>query len=421
MGRKSKINKKKQRRSNKGLNNLKKQKYPNSVDETSQYLCQPNFETVGNSEAFRLTSEMLKKAIENAQSEGRQYVWTPLDIDYWIPEKTDFEYEYVCPNFAIFQSSQKHDKSISVDVIGIFDLGQTGYLYRGNFVRVFQKKGELKEKELVDIARMFAYMRFYLRDRNRDLDTKWWNQFFSTHVVSNETVMICHEDKLASLEWANQIFPNNAYNAWIGKCGEFVFASWAGEYALPVSRVDLKNHSERTDEYDFSHTMLFGNKVKIDVKTFQVEKDNKRNWWNVSDNCLEGNHKQDIFVFIIVDEIFQIGKVVGFLTAEDIKRKGDYRTFYDECNPYDRGYYRIRLEDIQNPYYLRAFFDSKNQIFNGLGFGVAPQEVITQMIKDYPLDPIVAYNLGYKDWLITKPGGMKNLVAKPTLQMFINF
>jgi len=68
---------------------------------------------------------------------------------------------------------------------------------------------------------------------------------------------------------------------------------------------------------------------------------------------------------------------------------------------------------------LRAFLDSQNQVFNGLSFGVTLEEVITQMIKDYPLDPIVAYNLGDKDWLTPKPGGMKNLVAKPALQMFI--
>ncbi|BCL40291.1 hypothetical protein [Nostoc sp. MS1] len=109
-----------------------------------------------------------------------------------------------------------------------------------------------------------------------------------SNVVSNETTLIFTEDKLAAKTWANKTFPNNSYNAWIGKCGEFIFATWAGERGLSISRVDLKDHPYG-DEYDFSHSTLFKNRdentLKIDVKTFQLNKENKRDWWYVSKNA----------------------------------------------------------------------------------------------------------------------------------------
>ena len=383
-------------------------------------LLTPNFGTVTNCEAFRLTSQMLNKALDTAKTEGREYAWAPLDVDYWLPEKTDFNYEHACPNFTVILNPQSINKSLTLDVICVFESYQ-GYQNRlVLFVTVFQVKGTQKLEELMDVGRMFAYMRFCARDDYRDIDIKWWNQFLSTHAVSSEAILLFQEDKSAAQAWAEQTFSNNSYNALVGKCGEFVFAGWAEECGLPVSRVDLKHHPEGTDEYDFSHTVLFGGKLKLDIKTFQIQEGERRNWWNVGESCLEGSHKQDVIIFTVIDEDFRMGKVVGYLRPDEIKRQGNYMPPFDDCNPYSLGYYRVYLKDIQNHYYLRALFDLKNQFFNGLGFtNFSPHKALTEMIKDYPLDPIVAHRLGINDLHTPHRGGMRNLTAKPTLRMFV--
>lgn len=379
-----------------------------------------NFETATDCEAFKIALNILEERLNLAKAQKRGYAWAPLEIDYWLPEKSDFNYELACPNFAVFVNSPQNGASLTVDVMGVFDFYQGYQDVLVPFMKVFQTKGEPNLEELSDIARIVSYFRFYLRDKYRDLDSQWWDDFCLANAVSNDTVLIWAEDKEAAQEWANRTFPTNTQNAWIGKCGEFVFAGWAVERQLRVSRVDLKDHSEGTDEYDFSHTMLFGGKIKIDIKAFQLINGKKRNWWNVSENCLQGNHKQDLIVFAVIDEDYRMGKIVGFLTSEKVKTKGRYITSCNDFNPYANGYYKIFLEDMENPHYLRAWLDVRNQIFNGLGFaGITTQEVMTQMIKDYPLDPMIIYYSDNGNWLTSERGGMTNLVMKSTLKMFI--
>jgi hypothetical protein len=378
----------------------------------------PNFLTATNCEAFKLTSKMLKEILEKAKSEERGYHWTPLDDDYWLPEKADFDYEIACPNFDVVQVNSSNKRTSCVEVYGLFESSDGNYVIHA-FTAVYYK-GEQKLQELLDVARMFAYLRFCMRDACRDLDHKWWSNFFVDNVVSNETTLIFTEDKQVANTWANRTFPQNNYNAWIGKCGEFIFATWAGECGLSISRVDLKNHPQG-DDYDFAHSTLLAKKdgkiFKLDIKTFQIIDQQKRNWWNVNESCLVGEHRQDAIIFVVIDEELRMGKVVGYLHPDEIIKKSKYISPDTEYNPYSRGYYRVNLHDIRNPYYLRALLDSQNQVFNGLFFGVEPHEVITQMIKDYPLDPITAYYSGY-NYQNPIPGGLANIIAKPTLRLF---
>ncbi|MBE9199569.1 MULTISPECIES: hypothetical protein [unclassified Nodularia (in: cyanobacteria)] len=387
----------------------------------------PNFTTVTNCEAFKITSKMLEERLKIAKSEGREYGWSPLDDDYCLPEKDDFNYEIACPNFDVVQSE---GKPYFVEVYAVFEYHQG---YRNlclAFAKVFQFKGEKKLQEFIDIARMYSYMRFCLRDHVRDLDKKWWNDFLFSNVVSNETTVIFTEDKLVANTWANRTFPNNNYNAWIGKCGEFVFATWAGECGLSISRVDLKDHPSG-DEYDFSHWTLLtkedGSILKLDIKTFQLDTKRKRNWWNVNQNCLVGEHRQDVIIFVVIDEDFRMGKVVGYLLPDTILKNAEYISPHLNYNPYAKGYYKVYLSAIYNPYYLRALLDSPNQALNGLFFAFEPNKVFTEIIKDYPLDPMTAYNLSLSDdsysnlhYYDPTPGGINNLTAKPTLKLFIN-
>lgn len=387
----------------------------------------PNFTTATNSEAFKITSKMLNQKLNIAKSEGRKYACSPLNDDYWIPEKRDFDYEIACPNFIYFQSEES-----SFTVMTVYGLFETYQGYQNlllGFARVFQYKGELNLQELLDIARMYSYMRFCLRDNVRDLDQKWWSNFLLSNVVSNETTLIFTEDKLAAKTWANKTFPNNSYNAWIGKCGEFIFATWAGERGLSISRVDLKDHPYG-DEYDFSHSTLFKNRdentLKIDVKTFQLNKENKRDWWYVSKKCLVGEHRQDVIIFVILDEDLRMGKVVGFLMSDSLLKTAEYIDNNFDDSFYSQGYYKVYLKDIYNPYYLRALLDSRSQIFNGLFCGVDINEAFAEIVKDYPLDPMTSYHLilsgeNYCNSRYYEPisGGIYNLTAKPTLELLI--
>lgn len=374
-----------------------------------------SFSTATNCQAFKLTEKLLKSCLDKARELGRDYVWYPLDDDYWLPEKNDFNYEIACPNFLVFQTNSVGGNILQVEVHAIFEFHQGYQNYFVSFVRVSQIGGEPNINELFDIARMYAYLRFSDRDDSRDQYRHWWTKFLSRNVVSNETMLIFKGDENAALSWAQRTFPDNWLNAWIGKCGEFVFADWAGACGLSVSRIDLKKH-EQGDEFDFSHNSLLlnqsgGNLLRLDIKTFQLEEANKeRNWWNVGINCLTGEHRQDIIIFVVIDQYFIIGKVVGYLSPESILEKGEFMS---------GGFYRVHLDDLLNPYYLRAKLDSKNQFFEGLCFGNEPHKVITDIIKDYPLDPITAYYSGY-DWQSFNRGGMINLTAKPTLKMFVS-
>lgn len=376
-----------------------------------------NFTTASTCQAFVLTSKLLEETLEKARKEGRNYAWGPLDDDYWLAEKSDFNYEILCPNFIVGLTNSLSGVVLEVEVCAIFESYQGYENFWSSFAKVFQVEGDPNFEELVYIARMFAYLRFSNRDYYRECDRRFWSEFLTQNVVSNETIMIFKEDKDVALTWANRTFPNNSLNAWVGKCGEFVFAGWAGECRLPVSRVDLKKH-EQGDEYDFSQNTLFinssgGNLLKLDIKTFQIEIGKQRKWWNVGENCLNGEHRQDLIVFVVIDEDFRMGKVVGYLSPEEILSTGEYVQ-----NDYGKGYYRVYLDDILNPYYLRAIIDQQNQISEGLFFGTSPHEVVTEMIKGYPLDPITAYYSGY-NWQTLNRGGLANLTAKPTLKMFV--
>jgi hypothetical protein len=382
----------------------------------------PSFTTATNCEAFKLTSKMLEEILEKAKVEGREYAWTPLSDDYWLAEKTDFDYEIACPNFFVLKSDNIQSISCSVEVHGLFESYQGHQNLHLAFAKVFQIKGQENLAELLDVARMYSYMRFCLRDHYRDYDQRWWSDFLSSKVVSNETTLIFTEDKSAAHTWAYQAFPNNSLNAWIGKCGEFIFSTWAGECGLSVSRVDLKDHPEG-DEYDFIHNTLLtkkdGNTLKLDIKAFQLEDQQKRKHWNVNQRCLVGDHRQDAIIFVVIDENFRLGKVVGYLPPDEILENSEYISSNMDYSSNSRGYYRVYLEDIHNPYYLRALLDSRNQFFNGVFFGVKPSKAIKQMIKDYPLDPITAYYSEY-DYQHPIRGGLSNLTAKPTLKLFVN-
>lgn len=371
-------------------------------------------------QAFRETSQIFKQLLENAQNEGRKYSWTPVGIDYWLPEKKDFNYEISCPYFFTYPDLQDIEKSTRrLEIYAVFEdyLGHENYLLP--FALVWQIKGTTKPEEFVSFAKIYAYMRFSLRDYNREKDTQWWNDFFLENAVSNETILIMNEDKIAAQAWAQDTFPDNSHNAWVGKCGEFVFASWAGECGLPVSLVDLTPHPNG-DEYDFLHHMLFGEELKIDIKAFQIQEGKNRDYWNVSVNCLEGEHKQDIIVFTVISEDFRMGKVVGYLPSNEIKKKGEYISNFNDLDYPTRGYYKIELKNILNPYYLRATLDIQNQIHNGYGFsGFSTAKVIDEMIQDYPLDPITAYRSGIEDLFAPHRGGKTNLFARPMLQMFV--
>ncbi|MGI0496369.1 hypothetical protein [Limnospira platensis] len=377
-----------------------------------------NFTTASNCPAFRLTSELLTETLEKARKEGRDYAWGPIDDDYWLAEKSDFNYEISCPNFIVGQTNSLSGVVLEVEVCAIFESYQGYENFWSSFAKVFQVKGDPNLEELVDIARMFSYLRFSSRDYYREVDRKFWSEFLTQNVVSNETILIFTEDKDVARTWAQRTFPNNYLNAWVGKCGEFVFAGWAGECNIPVSRVDLKKH-EQGDEYDFSqNTLLINtsgeNLLKMDIKTFQLESGKQRDWWNVGENCLAGDRRQDLIVFVVVDENFKMGKVVGYLSPEEILEKGEYVP-----SDYSQGYYRVYIDDVLNPYYLRATIDQQNQIYEGLFFGSSPYQVVTEIIKGYPLDPITAYYSGY-DWHSLNRGGLSNLTAKPTLKMFVS-
>lgn len=113
-----------------------------------------------------------------------------------------------------------------------------------------------------------------------------------------------------------------------------------------------------------------------------------------------------------------MGKVVGYLFAEDILCKGKKITYQDEHNGDLKSYYRVSISDINNPYFLRAYLDLKGYMFNSFPKGNTPESMISQCVQDYPLDPIASFFQG-KNWREKQPSGLYNLTAKPTLKMSI--
>jgi hypothetical protein len=378
-----------------------------------------NFSTASNCEAFQITAKILEETLQKAKAQGKKYVWAPLDDDYWLPEESDFNYQITCPNFMVFKIESVLTPIMEVEVFALFEQYQGHQNLLSAFAKVFQVEGEPDMKELKNVAKMYAYLRFSSRDYGRELDKKFWSKFLTENVVSNETVLIFREDKKVAQTWAQKTFPNNQFNAWIGKCGEFVFAGWAGECCLPVSRVDLKPH-EDGDEYDFSHDALFlnsngGQTLKLDIKAFQIESGKSRDWWNVSERCLRGERAQDLIIFVVIDEDFRMGKVIGYLTPKEIINNCQYVSSNEYFS--SSGYFRVYLSELKNPYYLRSIVDSQNQVMSGLFFGQNPHEVVEEIVKGYPLDPIIAYRTG-RDWYVLNRGGRTNLMAPCSLEMF---
>lgn len=375
----------------------------------------PNFNIADDCLAFTITSKILDETLEKAKSEGREYAWEFLSENYWLPEKSSFDYELNCPIFGIHFHQNSIRTFIHIENSPSYD----DVFF---FISCYRTHGELNKSEWILISKMVSYLRYSERDFVRKIDIYWWNQFSSRNVISNETVLIWSEDKSIANSWAQKNFSYNKSNALIGKCGEFVFSYWAGECGLKtISQVDLNDHPEG-DEYDFlaySFLVTGKNNLKIDIKTFQIQKEKKRDWWNISSYCLQGRHEQDIFVFVIVDDDLRMGKVVGYLFAEDILNKGEEIVYQRDFDEFPSSYYKIHLQHINNPYFLRAFLDLREQIFSVAPKNNTPANVISQIVRNYPLDPISSFLQG-KDWKKLQPSGEYNLAAKPTLQMFVS-
>jgi hypothetical protein len=290
---------------------------------------------------------------------------------------------------------------------------------------VFQVSGNFNEYEMFLFARSLSYLRFRQRDAMRNADVHYWNSLVKDNIVSCDTVLLFQEDKYVSHLWAKQNFSSGkSHNAWFGKCGEFIFRGWASQLGLSLSFTEI-NFDGVPDEYDFINTIsgffkvknsFFMDKkeIKIDVKTFQIEDGYDRDYWTISQRCLVGNHKQDIFAFVIIDEDFRLGKVVGMLTAEEVQKKGILYEFFDEFNYYSNSYYKIKLSDLKNTYYLRAFLDTDGQILSLMETMGAKNSLIN-LISNYPLDPILISNDEYNSINYDT----HNLVIKPRLLMYI--
>ena len=209
-------------------------------------------------------------------------------------------------------------------------------------------------------------------------------------------VLLFQEDKLVANSWANHNFPDNILNAWIGKCGEFIFRAWASQRGISLSPLEI-SFDRTPDKYDFVNTashffgmknLFFMNKeeIKIDVKTFQVQRHRERDRWNINIRCLDGEHKQDLFVFVIIDSDYRFGKVVGALFPNQVKKFGTFRQYVNEFSGYDNSYYEVKLKDLQNTHYLQAWLDTDGQVFSLMETGGATNP-LTHLIKSYPIDP----------------------------------
>ena len=382
-----------------------------------------NFVTVCECDGFKATVEFLNNLLLKAEAEGRTYSWIRIVEDYYLPEKIHIDYEFMCPNFNVVKSDQLFDGKIAFDTIASVLIDNTEVQI--TFARVFQVSGNFNEYEMFLFARSLSYLRFRQRDAMRNADIHYWNSLVKDNIVSCDTVLLFQEDKYVSHLWAKQNFSSGkSHNAWFGKCGEFIFRGWASQLRLSLSFTEI-NFDGVPDEYDFINTIsgffkvknsFFMDKkeIKIDVKTFQIEDGYDRDYWTISQRCLVGNHKQDIFAFVIIDEDFRLGKVVGMLTAEEVQKKGILYEFFDEFNYYSNSYYKIKLSDLKNTYYLRAFLDTDGQVLSLMETMGAKNSLIN-LISNYPLDPILISNDEYNSINYDT----HNLVIKPRLLMYI--
>ena len=400
----------------------------------SQYESQvfePNFVTVCGCEGFRLTLNFLDNLIKEAELGGRSYSWMPIVPEYWLPEKNHIDYEISCPKFEVIKSDKIYNKP-TFNTIAYIQIGDIEV--KSHFVQVFQLSGDLNQVELFLFARSISYLRFMKRDGLRNADVTRWNKLVEHNIASNDTVLLFQEDKDAAHLWADCNFSReNVYNAWIGKCGEFIFRGWCSQRGLSLTYTEIKINGV-PDEYDFINQpsfflrlknsfLLNKEDIKIDVKTFQLEGNSKRDYWTINKRCTIGNHVQDLFVFVIISEDFRLGKVVGVLTCKEVKRKGKLHSYFDDFTGYENSYYKVKLADLRNTYYLRAYLDTDGQCFS-LMETMGATNPWANLIKSYPIELMLIdeYDRFYDDLndLFDDDGySSYNLVVKPNLTMYI--
>lgn len=376
-----------------------------------------NFEISSSGEHYNATGNYIQELKGCAEKDGYQYSWMPLALDYDIPEITDVDYRTQCPiicgelgkfhgnpacnTYYLLPNKQgSNGEDVIMPAVIAFTHGST----------------EVNEQDLLNYAKAVSYMRFALRDARRENNHEFWKNLYETHIISNNAVIVFSEDVERAREWAQETFPNNVEYATQGKVGEFAFKTWASERRLPLSNIDLVLR-DTPDNYDFLYKRPFsGDQIRIDVKTYlETSKSKKRKHWHISRSCIYGSNTKDIFTFVVLEESMRYATIVGMLFAKDVERVGEY------CNSNynDSGYYRVYEKDLINPYYVQAFFDSYSRFINGMGFGVSSAKALEETIKDYPIDPVIAHELGYPDPYTPRRGGLHNLCCFATKRSII--
>lgn len=355
-----------------------------------------NFVTACQCEGFLETIKFVNNLILEAEKNGRDYWWEKEMDDYWLPEKTQIDYEIMCPRFELVEVKELTNSFRRTTFQTIAYIVVNGKDLKIPFGYFSQGKGDFNQNELSLFAFSISYLRFRIRDGIRNADVARWDSLVESNIASTDTSLLFREDKLAAHLWANYNFPDSFTNAWIGKCGEFIFRGWASQRGIVLSPVEIK-FDRKPDKYDFTNTVhnffriknsffLDKEEIKIDVKTFQVQDYENRDHWNISVRCLEGEHKQDLFVFVIIDDDFVFGKVVGALFPNQVKKFGTFHQYTDEFSGYNRSYYEVKPKDLQNTHYLHAWLDTDGQMFSLMETGGATNP-LTHLIKSYPIDP----------------------------------
>ena len=62
-----------------------------------------NFVTACQCEGFLETIKFVNNLILEAEKNGRDYWWEKEMDDYWLPEKTQIDYEIMCPRFELVE------------------------------------------------------------------------------------------------------------------------------------------------------------------------------------------------------------------------------------------------------------------------------------------------------------------------------
>jgi hypothetical protein len=376
-----------------------------------------NFEISSSGEHYNLTGKYIQELKNRAEESGYQYSWMPLALDYDIPEITDVDYRTQCP--IIYGELGKFNANLACTTYYLLPhkKGINGEDIIMPAVIAFTNGSiQIDKEDLINYAKAISYMRFALRDKRRENDHDFWKHLYETHIVSNNAVIVFSEDVERARTWAEETFPKNLEYATQGKVGEFAFQTWAGERRLPLSNIDLVVR-DTPDHYDFLYELPFSvDKIRVDVKTYlETSTNKKRKHWHISKSCIHGFYKKDIFTFVVLNESMQYATIVGMLFAKDIERVGEYC----HSNYNNSGYYRVYEKDLINPYYVQAFFDTYSRFINGMGFGVSSPKALEETIKDYPLDPVIAYELGYPDPYTPRRGGLHNLCCFATKKSVI--